>query len=213
MSPQNLKLIIDSIVWAFKHTMRNIADTGLNILLELLDNMEKSNASNAFYQTYFLNLLQDLFYVLTDTFHKQGFKLQASLLLKMFNAVESGRISAPLWDATKIIDPSMTNQKFLRQYVANLLGSSFKNLTQQQVNDFVLGLFDLNKDLAHFKTHLRDFLVKIKEFGGGEDNRQLFLEEKEATEAQRKDEIAKREMAVPGMVGPHDPRRDNEMMD
>ena len=26
------KLVLDSIIWAFKHTMRNVADTGLNIL-------------------------------------------------------------------------------------------------------------------------------------------------------------------------------------
>jgi hypothetical protein len=28
--------VLDSIIWAFKHTMRNVADTGLNILLQLL---------------------------------------------------------------------------------------------------------------------------------------------------------------------------------
>jgi exportin-1 len=28
MSPGQLKLVIDSIVWAFRHTERNIADTG-----------------------------------------------------------------------------------------------------------------------------------------------------------------------------------------
>ena len=28
MSPMQLKLVIDSIVWAFRHTERNVADTG-----------------------------------------------------------------------------------------------------------------------------------------------------------------------------------------
>ena len=28
MSPGQLKLVIDSIVWAFRHTERNVADTG-----------------------------------------------------------------------------------------------------------------------------------------------------------------------------------------
>ena len=28
MSPDQLKLVIDSIVWAFRHTERNIAETG-----------------------------------------------------------------------------------------------------------------------------------------------------------------------------------------
>jgi exportin-1 len=41
------KIIIDSVVWAFKHTMRNIAETGLNILLEMWQNIEKANAEVA----------------------------------------------------------------------------------------------------------------------------------------------------------------------
>lgn len=31
-NPAQLKLIIDSIVWAFRHTERNVAETGLNLL-------------------------------------------------------------------------------------------------------------------------------------------------------------------------------------
>ena len=34
--PQQFKLVLDSIIWAFKHTMRNVADTGLAILYQLL---------------------------------------------------------------------------------------------------------------------------------------------------------------------------------
>ena len=33
MSPVQLKLVIDSIVWAFRHTERNVADTGAPLLL------------------------------------------------------------------------------------------------------------------------------------------------------------------------------------
>lgn len=29
IAPAQFKLILDSIIWAFKHTMRNVADTGL----------------------------------------------------------------------------------------------------------------------------------------------------------------------------------------
>ncbi|GJN22595.1 hypothetical protein PR202_gb10175 [Eleusine coracana subsp. coracana] len=38
-SPQ-LKLVIDSINWAFRHTERNIAETGLSLLLEILKNFQ-----------------------------------------------------------------------------------------------------------------------------------------------------------------------------
>lgn len=37
---QQLKLVMDSIIWAFRHTERNIAETGLNLLLEMLKNFK-----------------------------------------------------------------------------------------------------------------------------------------------------------------------------
>jgi hypothetical protein len=36
------------------------------------------------------------------------------------------------------------------------------SLNSNQVRQFVLGLFELNKDLMAFKAHLRDFLVTLK---------------------------------------------------
>jgi exportin-1 len=35
LPPAQFKLVFDSIVWAFKHTMRNVADTGLQILYQV----------------------------------------------------------------------------------------------------------------------------------------------------------------------------------
>ena len=67
---------MDSIVWAFKHTMRDIADTGLNICLELINNisMQDPATANLFYQQYFLTLVADVLFVLADTDHKSGMK-------------------------------------------------------------------------------------------------------------------------------------------
>jgi hypothetical protein len=82
-SEQSFKLVLDSVVWAFKHAERNISETGLNILLELLHNISADeNVSNAFYQKYFLSILQDIFFVLTDSFHKSGALL--AFFLKKF---------------------------------------------------------------------------------------------------------------------------------
>jgi len=152
-----------------------------------------------FYTTYFLSLLQDIFYVLTDTFHKSGFKLQATILAQMFDTVESGGIRAPLWDPAAIQDSTITNQKFLRQYITTLIGSAFTNLTSNQVMHFVNGLFSLNKDLVLFKAHLRDFLVQLKEFSSG-DNDDLYLEEKEAALTAAREAETKRAMSVPGLI-------------
>ncbi|KAL6961371.1 Exportin-1, partial [Sarracenia purpurea var. burkii] len=40
LSSEQLKLVMDSIIWAFRHTERNIAETGLNLLLEMLKNFQ-----------------------------------------------------------------------------------------------------------------------------------------------------------------------------
>ncbi|RCH87432.1 Karyopherin transporter, partial [Rhizopus stolonifer] len=72
LAPAQFKLFIDSVVWGFKHTMRDIADIGLEICGELIDNISRTDAAvaGAFYQSYFLNILQDIFFVLTDRDHK-----------------------------------------------------------------------------------------------------------------------------------------------
>lgn len=61
-------------MWAFKHTMRDIADMGLSICLDVINNFANSDpiTANQFYQAYFLNLLNDIFFVLTDNNHKSG---------------------------------------------------------------------------------------------------------------------------------------------
>jgi len=204
------KIIIDSVVWAFKHTMRNIAETGLNILLEMWRNIENASpeVAQSFYQAYFLSLLNDVLFVLTDTFHKSGFSLQATILIKMFSLVETGQVRVPLWDTAKVNTPNMSNQSFLRDYVMNLLSTAFPNVSKERVRSFVLGLFDLNKDLNSFKQHLRDYLVQLKEFEG--DNSELFLEETEKEMAKVESERGQKELAIPGMVPQHDPRREME---
>ena len=106
---------MDSVVWAIKHTMRDIADTGLYLALEVIENVLKTDMSvaNAFFQTYYLSLLQDSFYVLTDSDHKSGFKLQATLLAKLYGLAGSNSISAPLYDPAQV-DPSTSNAIFVR---------------------------------------------------------------------------------------------------
>jgi len=74
--PAQFKLVLDSIIWAFKHTMRNVADTGLQILYQLLLNIEMhERAAQSFYQTYFTDILQHIFSVVTDTSHTAGNKI------------------------------------------------------------------------------------------------------------------------------------------
>ncbi len=100
----------------------------------------------------------------------------------------------------------MTNPRFLREHICQLLAQSYPNLSQGQVVAFVEGLFSL-KDLNLFKNHLRDFLVQIKEFAGGEDNAKLYEADKEAEAAKATKEETERNMQIPGMIPPNaDPR-------
>ncbi|KAG1855528.1 CRM1 C terminal-domain-containing protein [Suillus tomentosus] len=201
--PQQFKLFMDSIIWAIKHTMRDIADTGLNLCLEVVNNFAgaETAVSNAFFQQYFLSIVQDIFFVLTDTDHKSGFKLQSLLLARMFQLVETNQIQAPLFDPAQMADPTVSNSVFLKEYCANLLKTAFPHVQNSQVQVFVSGLGEFHGDINRFKLALRDFLIQLKEFSSG-DNAELFLEEKEA-EAQMKAQ-AEREMAmrIPGMLKP-----------
>jgi len=204
LTSQQFKLVIDSVVWAFKHTERHISETGLSILQELLKNIseERAEISSAFYRSYFLSLLQDIFYVLTDTMHKSAFKLQSTILMQMFRAVESGAVSVPLWDPATVSDPSMTNQRYLREFVINLLSNAFPNLSPNTVRSFVLGLFNMEIILPTFKSHLRDFLAQLKEFSST-DNDDLYLEEKELQLAREREDAAKKAMSIPGFIPPN----------
>ncbi|KAN0141347.1 CRM1 C terminal domain containing protein [Lactarius tabidus] len=200
--PQQFKLFIDSIVWAIKHTMRDIAETGLNLCLEIINNFAAAEApiANQFFQQYYLSILQDTFFVLTDTDHKSGFKLQSLLLARMVQLVATDAIHAPLFDPAVVNDPNMTNAKFVRDYTANLLKSAFPHASSSDIMVFVLNLAEYHADVNRFKMALRDFLIQLKEFS--DDNGELFVDEKEA-EAARKAQI-EREAAlkIPGMLKP-----------
>mmetsp|Transcript_55895 Transcript_55895/g.118874 ORF Transcript_55895/g.118874 Transcript_55895/m.118874 type:complete len:1093 (-) Transcript_55895:163-3441(-) len=198
---EHQKLVVDSVVWAMKHTERNIADTGLNILDELLQNVGKTpNIAQGFYQQYLLALIQDVFAVMTDRLHKSGFKMHSTLLRYMFHLVQMNQVTVPLFDPSSA-PPGQSNPSFLRDHISNLLIQSFPNLTRSQVSKFVEGMFDLKMDLPTFKTHLRDFLIQLKEFSV-EDNSGLFGEEQEAQKRQQLDAQDAHRVAVPGLLKP-----------
>eukprot|EP01042_Synura_sphagnicola_P002216 gene2216-2648_t len=228
ISPLHQKLVVDSVVWAFKHTERNVSETGLDILMELLQNVTASpEFAQAFYQTFLLSLIQDILEVLTDRLHKSGFKMQATALKHIFSLVQSGDVVVPLFDFESSGNPSVSNghghgllgcggvpgnvpqvcqenQRRLKEHVAGLILNAFPNLTKAQVIAFVLGLFDVAMDLNAFKQHLRDFLVTIKEFQS-EDNSELFCEELEADRELARLQDWQYRSSVPGLLGPIEP--------
>lgn len=218
--PAQFKLVLDSIIWAFKHTMRNVADTGLQILYQLLQNIaQHEQAAQSFYQTYFTDILQHIFSVVTDTSHTAGLTMHATILAYMFTLVEQDKILVPL-------GPVPDNRLYVQEFVARLLKAAFPHLTDNQIKITVQGLFNLDQDIPAFKEHLRDFLVQIRviilsfffpsffsliknEFYiyqeyTGEDDSDLYLEERESALRTAQDEKRKQQMAVPGILNPHE---------
>ncbi|KAI7726756.1 hypothetical protein M8C21_006128 [Ambrosia artemisiifolia] len=206
LSPEQLKLVMDSVMWAFRHTERNIAETGLNLLLEMLKNFQTSEFRNQFYRSYFVLIVQEIFAVLTDTFHKPGFKLHVLVLQHLFCLVESGALTEPLWDASTVSYSYPNNGAFVREYTIKLLCGSFPNIPASEVTKFVNGLFESRTDLSTFKNHIRDFLVQSKEFAT-QDNKDLYAEE---AAAQREKE-RQRMLSIPGLIAPNEIQ--DEMVD
>ena len=95
--PPQFKLVLDSIIWAFKHTMRNVAETGLSILYSLLQNIAQHDIhAQRFYQTYLTDILQHIFSVVTDTSHTANLGMHAMILAYIFTILEMGKVTVPL---------------------------------------------------------------------------------------------------------------------
>ncbi|XVE90609.1 hypothetical protein DITRI_Ditri20bG0091600 [Diplodiscus trichospermus] len=206
LSSQQLKLVMDSIIWAFRHMERNIAETGLNLLLEMLKNFQASEFRNQFYRTYFLTIEQEIFAALTDTFHKPGFKLHVLVLQHLFCLVESGSLTEPTWDTATVPYQYPNNGMFVHEYTIKLLSTSFPNMTAAEVTQFVNGLIESRNDLSTFKNHIRDFLVQSKEFST-QDNEDLYAEEA----ALRKEREQQRMLSIPGLISQNEIQ--DEMLD
>jgi len=197
------KLVLDSIIWAFKHTMRDVADTGLNILFQLLQNVSGNpEAAQSFYQTYYTDILQHMFGVVTDTSHTAGLTMHATILAYIFALVESGKVTVSLSPSSPNAGPA-NNVAFVQDFVANLLRTAFPHLSDNQIKITVTGLFNLDQDIPAFKEHLRDFLVQIREYTGTDDS-DLFLEEREGALKKAQEEKRKIQIAVPGILNPHE---------
>ena len=229
---RQFKFVIDSCMWASKHDNREVENTGLNMCIELMDNMAEladPQISSQFFQQFFVTILQDVFFVLTDTDHKAGkysqrphitirsplttprpgFKSQSLLLSRMFWFISTSRISSPIYTPEQAA-PNTTNKTFLTEFIGNLLSTAFPNLQPPQIHAFIDSLFTLNADLARFKLCLRDFLIQLKEFSSA-DNTELFAEDREQALQERKDADRERASKVGGLLKPDEIDGDDEL--
>lgn len=73
---------LSGVVYLFYWKPANVLYCGM--LIVFLVNFQNSEFCNQFYQSYFLQIEQEIFAVLTDTFHKPGFKLHVLVLQHLF---------------------------------------------------------------------------------------------------------------------------------
>ncbi|QLG73045.1 hypothetical protein HG535_0E01290 [Zygotorulaspora mrakii] len=180
LPPAAFKLFVDSICWAFKHNNRDVEVNGLQIALDLFKNIDKLNGTPfaaAFYENFYFTFVSETFYVLTDSDHKSGFSKQSLLLMKLISIVEDSKIGVPLYSQSEAPEGT-SNQLYLNEYLANMLGNAFPHLTRKQIVNFLAALTKQYNDPINFNGTLRDFLVQIKEFGGDATD-YLFTEDKE----------------------------------
>jgi len=99
MSEEQVRLLINSIVWAFRHTERNIAEIGLRILHEVLQLVSNIiDLCIKFHRKYYQMLVHEIFAVLTDTFHKPGFKIHVKILHHLLELLRDTRgLKIPIW--------------------------------------------------------------------------------------------------------------------
>uniref|UniRef100_A0A0R3TNP2 Importin N-terminal domain-containing protein n=1 Tax=Rodentolepis nana TaxID=102285 RepID=A0A0R3TNP2_RODNA len=204
LTTEKFKLILDSVIWAIKHTMRQVSETGLNILHTMLSNLAVPNSSTQQHllRCFYIEIMQHMFAVITDRSQTGNLTLQASLLAFMFKMVEVGQITVALGGE----DPNLTvapevNVQYVHQKLLEMLKQAFPHLQEAQLIVFIKGLFALDTDVTAFREHLRDFLVQIREITG-EDLSDLYLEEREAEIAAAQLEKQRQQAEIPGLLGP-----------
>lgn len=79
---------------------------GLQVLYTLLKNIENESASQSFYQTYYIMIVQHVLSVVTDTSHTASLSMHATILAHMFSLADTGKISEPLFNASEVQYPS-----------------------------------------------------------------------------------------------------------
>eukprot|EP00929_Paragymnodinium_shiwhaense_P072147 TRINITY_DN36620_c0_g1_i1.p1 TRINITY_DN36620_c0_g1~~TRINITY_DN36620_c0_g1_i1.p1 ORF type:complete len:1124 (+),score=340.44 TRINITY_DN36620_c0_g1_i1:201-3572(+) len=197
LSEAQLKLYVDSLIWALKHEQPQVADIGLQILSEFVERLLAGppQVYVSFFNVYYYKILQDILAALTDTLHKAGFKLQQHILLQLINAADCGLLQ----------ESTVGGKQRVIEFLGELVGKSFPTLHRSQVEIFVLDCFNKCRQPAQFQQHLRDFLIQLKEWGG--DEAALYeADRKEAlTKAQQQDTQFR--MQVPGLIPQYDPVR------
>lgn len=191
---EHFKICIDSIIWAIKHYQIELADIGLETMNELLSKVVlNQEVANVFFQNFYMLILQDTFFVLTDSLHKSGFYKQGLIIMKLIAIIENQMFEG------KLSESYGNNKEYVVEYLSDALVKLFPNTNKTQIQTFVLNMFNKCHDKKEFINNIRDFLVWLKEFAGN-DEEELYKQERDIAlkEAQEKENL--RKQAIPGLI-------------
>lgn len=170
------KDVLNAIIWAIRHNQPQMYETGLETLLILIKNINKIKVANniniadIFYKSFYFDLIQEILCVLTDSFHKSGFKLQVEIFQLLIQVVELGQISENTFDS------NTNNKNYTMNVLLNLITNAFSHLNKVQIEAFSIALFNNSYNYHEFKVLIRDFLTNLKSFSGNND--ELYEEDK-----------------------------------
>jgi exportin-1 len=214
MSNNQFKMILNSVVLGLKHGLRDVSEIALSIVYSIVKSvLNYPDVSQGFFQLYFMPIVEEIFAVVSEASHTSSLTMHATILSFMFSIIEEdGKVTVCL-SGQPLPEGSITeqNKAFVQSHLAVLLKQAFPHLGDTLIKVFVTGLFDLNKDLQLFKDHLRDFLIQLKEYTGG-DITDLYLEEKEEQLKKAALEKRKAQESVPGIINPYDRTDDAQDM-
>uniref|UniRef100_A0A5K3FX27 CRM1_C domain-containing protein n=1 Tax=Mesocestoides corti TaxID=53468 RepID=A0A5K3FX27_MESCO len=131
LNTDQFKLLLESLIWAIRHTTRQVSETGLGILHTTLENMAKTTSDNQqlFFHNFYVDIRQHVFGVVTNRCQTGKFTMEASLLACMLRMVEEGVITVALGgDNPYVSVPAEVNVQCIHQRLLQLLKKTIPHL-------------------------------------------------------------------------------------
>ena len=82
---------------------------------------------------------------------------------RLFGVIESGEISAPLFDIKSMGNQFNNNRDYVYYSTVKVLSSSFNHLKLETLQTFVQGLFSLYRDMSKLTDHCTNFIITLKQ--------------------------------------------------
>uniref|UniRef100_A0A0G4GSC2 Importin N-terminal domain-containing protein n=1 Tax=Chromera velia CCMP2878 TaxID=1169474 RepID=A0A0G4GSC2_9ALVE len=161
LKDNRLKLYVECLVWALKHEQPQLAEKGLKVMMEFVDNIcgcGDRSIMVSFFQEFFFSLLADVTGVLTDTLHTAGFREQAYLMMRLLSIVEANVI------------PEVAQKPAVVEFLQKFFLENFPTVTEQQMSVWATALITKSGSKHAFTQVLKDFLISIKAYAGDDDS-------------------------------------------